>query len=201
MFLQVKLLCMKKILIIQGHPVPDTFSDKLKNSYIDGALASGAEIREIVLRDLQFDLYFRSGYRGNQELEPDLTHAQELITWADHLVLVYPNWWSTFPALMKGFIDRTFLPDFAFRYKKGVMRWDKLLKGKSARIIVTMDNPRWYYVLKMRRPGHNAMKRGILHFCGIRPVRISTIGSVKRSTEKQRSRWLRQLRNSGLRLS
>jgi putative NADPH-quinone reductase len=181
---------MKKILIILGHPVKDTFSGLLFENYRNGALASGAEVKELILREMKFDLNFSEGYRGNQELEPDLQKAQELITWAEHIVLIYPNWWSTFPALLKGFIDRTFLPGFAFKYRKGSLLWDKLLTGRSARLIITMDTPPWYYWLVYRRPGHNAMKRGILEFCGIRPVRITTIGSLKVSSDSKRQQWL-----------
>ncbi|NTW23398.1 MAG: NAD(P)H-dependent oxidoreductase [Lentimicrobium sp.] len=192
---------MKKILIILGHPVKDTFSDELRESYKKGATASGAEIREIVLRKLHFDLNFSEGYRGNQELEPDLVKAQEDITWADHIVIIYPNWWSTFPALMKGFIDRTFLPGFAFKYRKGSLLWDKLLTGRSARMIVTMDTPPWYYWLIYRRPGHNAMKRGILEFCGIKPVRITTIGSLKVSSDNKRLRWIAKVEKLGRKMN
>jgi putative NADPH-quinone reductase len=188
---------MKKILIILGHPVKDTFSGQLFENYKQGALSSGAEVKELILRDLKFELNFSSGYRGDQELEPDLVEAQELITWAEHLVLIYPNWWSTFPALLKGFIDRTFLPGFAFKYRKGSLLWDKLLTGRSARLIITMDTPPWYYWLVYRRPGHNAMKRGILEFCGIRPVKITTIGSLKISSEQKRQQWLDKVKSLG----
>ncbi|MFH1119163.1 MAG: NAD(P)H-dependent oxidoreductase [Bacteroidota bacterium] len=191
---------MKNILIILGHPVKDTFSDSLRAAYSKGALESGAQIREIVLRKLNFDLNFSEGYRGNQELEPDLVKAQEDILWANHIVLIYPNWWSTFPALMKGFIDRTFLPGFAFKYRKGSLLWDKLLSDRSARIIVTMDTPPWYYWLVYRRPGHNAMKRGILGFCGIKPVRVTTIGSLKISSEKKREQWIARVEHLGRRM-
>lgn len=189
---------MKKILIILGHPVADTFSDKLTQSYIDGATAAGAEIKYLRLSKLSFDPNFSAGYRGNQELEPDLVMAQELITWAEHLVFFYPNWWATFPALLKGFIDRTFLPGFAFRYGNGRKQPEKLLSGRSARLIVTMDNSPWYYRWVLKQPGHHAMKKGVLQFCGIHPVRISTIGSVKLSSEKQRRRWLDKVYSLGL---
>ena len=188
---------MKNILIILGHPVKDTFSDLLREAYSKGALASGASIRELDLRKLKFELNFTEGYRGNQELEPDLQQAQEDIKWANHLVFIYPNWWSTFPALMKGFIDRTFLPGFAFKYRQGSLLWDKLLKGRSARLIVTMDTPPWYYWLVYRRPGHNAMKRGILGFCGISPVKTTTIGAVKTSSETKRQQWIARVEKLG----
>ncbi len=181
---------MKKILIILGHPVKDTFTGLLFDNYRKGALSAGAEVRELIIRDLEFEINFSTGYRGNQELEPDLVRAQELILWADHIVMIYPNWWSTFPALLKGFIDRTFLPGFAFKYRKGSLLWDKLLVGRSARLIITMDTPHWYYWLVYRRPGHNAMKRGTLEYCGIRPVRITSIGALKTSSDKKRQQWL-----------
>lgn len=191
---------MKKILIILGHPVKDTFSDKLTQAYIQGAANSGADIQYLKLSQLKFDPNFSSGYRGNQELEPDLKMAQELIKWAEHLVFFYPNWWGTFPALLKGFIDRTFLPDFAFRYVDKNRPPLKLLKGRSARVFVTMDNPPWYYRWVLGSPGHKAIKRAILGFCGIHPVRITTIGPIKKSSDKQRQKWLRAVEKIGQKL-
>lgn len=191
---------MKKILIILGHPVKDTFSDKLTQAYIDGAERSSADIKYLKLNQLKFDPNFSSGYRGNQELEPDLVVAQELISWADHLVFFYPNWWSTFPALLKGFIDRTFLPGFAFKYMNGRRKQTKLLKGRSARLIVTMDNSPWYYRWVLKQPGHHAMRKGILNFCGIHPVKITTIGPIKTSSERMRNNWLKKINSLGERL-
>lgn len=192
---------MKNILIIQGHPVKDTFSEHLKDAYINGASSANVSIEILKLSELQFNINFSEGYRGNQELESDLLKAQELIRWADHLVFIYPNWWATFPALLKGFIDRTFLPGFAFKYRKNSLLWDKLLTGKSARLIVTMDTPPWYYKWFTKAPGHHAMKKGILEFCGIKPVKITSIGPIKKSTEKMRNKWLRKVESIGRRLT
>lgn len=184
---------MRKILVVLGHPVGDTFSDTVFDAYTKAAREAGADVQVLKIREMQFDLNFRAGYRGEQSLEPDLVSAQEAISWCNHLVLIYPNWWSTFPALMKGFIDRTFLPGFAFRYRKGSLRWDKLLVGRSARVIVTMDSPPWYYRFVLGKPGHNAMKKGILGFCGFRPVRVTTLGPIKTSSPAKRDKWLKKI--------
>lgn len=189
---------MKNVLIIHGHPVADTFVDKLTEQYVQGVKASGSLVEEIVLKDLSFDINFKEGYRGNQELEPDLLKAQKLISWADHLVFFYPNWWATYPALLKGFIDRTFLPGFAFKYNKGNSNSEQLLKGKTARLVVTMDSSVWYYYLIQKAPGHHSMRKAILHFCGIKPVRISSLGSMRSSSSKQRERWLKNMYKFGL---
>ena len=84
-----------------------------------------------------------------------LQAAQAQIAWAGHLVWVYPTWWGAMPALLKGFIDRVFLPGFAFKHHQGSSRWDKLLAGRSAELLVTMDTPPWYYRWVQRGPGHH----------------------------------------------
>ncbi len=184
---------MKKILIINGHPVQDTFVDKLTAAYKEGATTAGATIQELVLKKLHFDINFREGYRGDQQLEADLIHAQELISWADHLVFFYPNWWGTYPALLKGFIDRTFLPGFAFRYRKNKRTAEKLLKGKTARLVVTMDTPIWYYYWVQLAPGHHSMRKSILHFCGIQPVKINSFTPLRSATESKKTAWLKTM--------
>ncbi len=188
---------MKNILIIHGHPVRETFIDCLKDTYKTAAEEAGAQVRELVLRDLNFEINFREGYRGSQQLEKDLVEAQKDILWSDHLVFLYPNWWTTYPALLKGFIDRTFLPGFAFKYKKRRPTPDKLLLGRTARLIVTMDTPVWYYYLVQKAPGHHSMRKGILEYCGIEPVRITSLGPMRKSTEKQRIKWIHLMRKIG----
>jgi NAD(P)H dehydrogenase (quinone) len=183
---------MKKILIINGHPDKESLCFALAESYKKGADLAGADCKLIHLIDLDFNPILNFGYRKISVLEPDLIKMQAEITAADHLVWVYPNWWSTFPALLKGFIDRTFLPNFAFKYRENSPFWDKLLEGKTARLIVTMDTPKWYYWLINRRAGHNAMRIGVLEFCGIKPVKITVFTPVKSSDDKKRKQWLEE---------
>jgi putative NADPH-quinone reductase len=113
------------------------------------------------------------------------------------MVFVYPNWWGTMPALMKGFFDRVLLPDFAFRYREGSALPDRLLSRRTAHLIVTMDTPPWYYRWIYRRPGHNAMKRTILGFCGIRVTKITEFSVVRNATSRMRARWIDRARRLG----
>lgn len=187
----------KKILIINGHPDNESFCFALAESYAKGASASGATCKVIHLIDLVFNPILTFGYRKISVLEPDLVAAQQSILEANHIVFVYPNWWSTYPALLKGFFDRVFVPGFAFKYRKDSPLWDKLLKGKTARLLVTMDTPSWYYFLVNRNAGHNSIKIGILQFCGIDPVRITSFGPVKSSSDQLRKKWLAQVSELG----
>lgn len=188
---------MKKVLVINGHPDKESFCYALAERYKKGADSAGAECKLVHLIDLKFNPILTFGYRKISELEPDLLNMQQEITAADHLVFVYPNWWSTLPALLKGFIDRVFVPTFAFKYRPNSPFWDKLLKGKTARLIVTMDTPQWYYWLINKNAGHNAMKVGILEFSGIKPVKISSFAIIKSSTATKRNKWLDDVENLG----
>ncbi|WP_138753109.1 NAD(P)H-dependent oxidoreductase [Paenibacillus sinopodophylli] len=186
-----------KIVIINGHPDQQSFCSALSKSYMKGASENSAEVRMIDLCHLDFELNLKHGYRQRTELEPDLLEAQKLIVWANHLVFVYPTWWGAMPAILKGFIDRVFLPGFAFKYRENSSLWDKLLKGKSAHLIVTSDTPSWYNRLVYRRAGLNVMKKNILQFCGISPVRVTEIGPVKPATAEMRTKWLRKVEHLG----
>ena len=186
------------ILIIQGHPDPESYCFALAEAYKQGALASGAEVREIILARLDFDPNLRYGYRKRLDLEPDLVHAQELLRWSEHIVVVHPVWWGSVPALLKGFLDRTFLPGFAFKKREGSkIRWDKLLGGRSARIIATADQPAWFYRLRYNRPSHHMLKGLLFEFCGVRPVRSTCIGPIRLSSDAFRKRWLETAHSLG----
>jgi len=182
----------KRILVILGHPANESFCGVLTNSYVEVAKAAGKEVQLISLGDLSFDPVLHNGYATIQELESDLVTGCAAISWAQHIVFVYPIWWGAMPALLKGFIDRLFLPGFAFKFREGSRFWDRLLSGRSAHLLVTMDTPSWYFRWVYRMPGHNQMKRTILEFCGINPVTVSSFGPVKDSGQKKREKWLAQ---------
>lgn len=136
---------MSSILLIDGHPDSTSYCSALAKAYIDGAILGGHEVETIIIRDLNFNLNLKYGYRKRTELEEDLIISQKKLKNADHIVWVYPVWWGSVPAILKGFLDRVLLPGFAFQKKEGSLLWDKYLTKKSGRIICTMDQPSWYY--------------------------------------------------------
>ena len=171
-------------LVILGHPSEKSLNKAIADSYVKGAKDAGFQVREISLSRLKFDPILHEGYNKRQELEKDLVQAQKDIVWADHLVFVYPTWWGSVPALLKGFIDRVFLPGFAFKMKEGKLIPEKLLEGKSARLIVTAGGPRWFYVV-MGHSGNRLMRTFTLNFCGIKPVKTTLFGKIKKNMDKK----------------
>lgn len=182
---------MKKILILQGHPRKDSLVNALTQAYYQGAKENGFDVELIHLIDLNFDLILRT---NDQALEPDLIEIQQKIKETDHLVLAFPTWWSTMPALVKGFIDRVFLTGFAFYYKGNIPQG--LLKGKSARFVMTMDTPAFLYRL-LGGPGFTIMNRGILKFSGFKPVKRSAFYTVRASSLEKRTKWIEQMKALG----
>lgn len=183
---------MKKILIINCHPNPDSFNYALATAYKKGIGNRNVEIRELNIGELQFEPSLKFGYQKRMELEPDLLHAQELITWADHFVWIHPVWWGGLPAIAKGFIDRTFLPGYAFKYRENSVWWDKLLSGKTARILTTLDQPGWYYRFVFGRPSVNQLRKSTLEFCGVKPVKVTYFGPIRNSKPESRYKLLQR---------
>ena len=192
-----------KVLVILGHPRKDSLCAALADAYVDGAhevaVQTDLEIRRLIVADLAFEPNVTHTSPNNQCVEADILQAREWMAWADHLVFVYPNWWGTMPALMKGFLDRLMTPGFAFAEDEGG-GWVPLLKGKTAQLISTMDMPRWVYRLFIGQPGNNAMRKAVLGFCGMRTVRIRNFGPVKDSNDAIREAWLATAKADGRRL-
>ena len=184
---------MKKVLIINGHPDKESFCHALNQSYKKGALAKGREVQDIILADLAFNPILMYGYRKRTELEPDLLEAWKKIQWADHIVWIYPTWWASPPALLKGFIERVFLPGFAFEYQEKSPFPKKLLTGKTSEIISTMDSPVPYYKWIVKDIGGKMMRRDIGAFCGIKNIRTTYLATIKTSTPEQREKWLNKI--------
>lgn len=189
---------MKKILVINGHPNKQSLCGQIATSYTDAAKESGFSVKLISLGDLKFDPILHKGYKEIQELEPDLIQAQKDILWAEHVVVVFPMWWGTVPALLKGFLDRAFLPGFAFKYHTKDPYWDRLLQGRTGRIIFTTDAPAFYNWLFLGDPAIRMMKKAVLEFSGIKPVSVTQFDSIKNRKSEAIQKFLQTAKNLGL---
>lgn len=192
----------KNVLLILGHPSENSYCNALLDAYKSGAESVGANCKTIYISRLNFDVNLSDGYKSGEamRLEEDLVAAQQLIQWADHIVLAYPNWWGFMPAITKGFIDRIFLPGFAFKNHSGKNFPEKLLKGKSMRLLVTMDTPTWWFYIVYRASQYQILKDIVFGYVGFDPIRFSTFGFIRKSTDKLRNTWLREVLELGKKL-
>jgi putative NADPH-quinone reductase len=185
------------ILLIDGHPHATSLGKALADEYASGAIAAGARVERLDLRELEFDLVLRGGYAREQQLEPDLLRARSMIERASHVAWQFPLWWAAPPALVKGFVDRLFLPGWAFEYQQRNALPKRLLAGRSARLTVTMDSPWWWYALAYKRSIHGAFANATLSFVGFSPVKIRTIHGVRAMSERDRRALLASMREDG----
>lgn len=178
------------VLIINGHPRRDSLSDAFAETYEKEALSVGATVQRLNIRDLSFNPNVIIGTGRYQFTEPDLQRAKDFIIMADHVVFIYPTWWGTIPAMLKGFLDRAFTAGFAFEEIEGGTGYAPLLRGKTAQLITTMDTPYFVYRWIYGSPGHRAMRNATLQFCGFTMLPNLNFGPVKDSTVSQRQKWI-----------
>mgnify|MGYP000013953095 FL=1 len=190
----------KRVLVLAANPKKDSFISYLAEAYANSAKKKH-DVQHLKLSDMEFNLDLSGGYSdGHSEeraMEASLKSFQASLEWCDHLVIFTPVWWGSLPAKLKGLIDRSFLPGFAFQYEKGKLIPKKLLKGKTARIVLTMDTPPWYYFLIQGAPAIRQLKVATLKFVGFKSVKSKMIGPVISSTKESRSKWLSEASKLG----
>lgn len=187
-----------RVTLLDGHPRPESLCSALANAYARGAEGAGHEVQRLAPRNLDFKPVLRGGYDNREPLEADLVEAQKAIEWCEHLVVVHPVWWGQMPAELKGFFDRTFLPGWAFKFHEGKTWWDRLLAGRSARVIQTSATPNLFMRLAYRNCAARALKDSTLAFCGFKPVRVTQFGGVGAGfTRGKAAPWLAKCEQLG----
>lgn len=189
-----------RITIIQGHPDrdPRRLCRQLADAYAEGAAAEGKDIRRVDLAACDFPLLASQDAYVRAPIPPGLAQAVEDLLWAEHVVLVFPLWMGTMPALVKAFFEQVLRPGGAFLApREGKGEAESLLAGRTCRLVVTMGMPAPLFRLWFGGHGLKVIKRNILAFVGIRVVRQSLIGLVGGATPAKVARWLDDMRALG----
>jgi len=187
-----------KIAIIQGHPDSSRrhLCHALADAYADAAGKAGHRVTRVEIASIEFSL-LRTQEEFNSGAPPaSLKPTVDAIIAADHLVLIFPLWLGTAPALVKAFLEQVMRPGVAFAYENNGAR--KLLTGRSVHIIVTMGMPAWLYRSFFCSHGIRGLRRNIFKFVGFSPVRTTMFGMIEKASDKTRSRWLETMRRNGL---
>lgn len=188
----------RKILVLNGHPdvASKGLCHALAAAYAEGARIAGHEVRHIHVAALEFGFMRSQAEFEKGQAPPSIVAAQRDILWADHLFIVFPLWLGDMPALLKAFFEQTLRPGFAYAYRSSGFPIQHL-KGRSARVVVTMGMPaliyRWYF----RAHGLKNLECNILKFVGFRPVRDTLIGGVGTSSTSTIERWLTRIKELG----
>lgn len=206
---------MARTLVIIGHPHRGSFTHALAERYVGGlraagpaagragdASGAGSEVRVIDLAEREFALIpddraaLRAPGGDTAHLEPSIRGFVDDVAWAEHLVFFFPQWWGTYPAVLKAFLDRVMLSGTAFAYGRGHVS-TRLLGGRTARIVMTMDSPLAWNRLVYRNAAETSLARATLAYCGIRTIGISRFTPVRFSTAERRAAWLAGVQRLG----
>jgi putative NADPH-quinone reductase len=188
-----------RVLLIQGHP--DTGAGHLcralEDAYADGARDGGHELRRIDVGLLDFPLLKSQDEWEHGALPPSLQQAQDDILWAEHIVFFFPLWLGDMPALLKGFLEQVERPGFAFS-REGKNPFGKQgLKGRSARLVVTMGMPAFVYRVWFRAHSIKSLRRNMLGFVGIAPVGDTLVGMAGTMDARRAARWMDRMHALG----
>lgn len=189
----------KKIVILQGHPDPqgEHLCHALAAAYEAGARQAGYDVNTVNIATLEFPLLRDQKSWMNDDAPASLQEAQRRIAAADHLVVIFPLWLGDMPAVLKGFFEQVFRPGFAFSREGVGMGGPKPLGGKSARIIVTMGMPGFFYRAFFWSHSVKNLKRNILQFIGIRPVRTTLVGMVEKLEGRRLEKRFEEMKRLG----
>ena len=188
---------MARIAIIVGHARHNTYCEALGRAYRRGARAGGHEAALFVTSAMTFDPTLHEGFERVQPLESDLLSAHDAMLNADHLVIIFPLWLGTLPAILKGFLERVLQPELVEAAKQ--RRFVKVLKGKSSRVIVTMGMPGFIYRWWFGAHAVRMLRRNILGFMGAGPIRTTIYGNVEGVTAERRQSWIDEVEALGRR--
>lgn len=189
---------MTRICIIQGHPHPTGkhLCHALAAAYRTGATGAGHAVSGVDVGAVPLD-FLRDPADMAALPSNAIREAQQTILEAEHLMIVYPLWLGTMPAVVKAFFEQAACREFLLG--KSAKGWPiGKLKGRSARLVVTMGMPSAAYRLLMGADGVRGFESGILRIAGIGPVRETLLGGVDGPPER-RAKWLFKMADLGAR--
>lgn len=168
-----------KILILQGHPdgANRHFCHALAEAYRKGAQAAGHHVNEIDIGKIDLPTLRDPKVWKDPATLDFVDQAQAAITEAEHIVLIFPLWMGTLPAHLKAWLEWVFTEAFAFQIT--AHGWTPKLRGRSARIVITMGMPGLAYRYFFFAHSLRMLRRNMLGFAGLGPIRDSIVGSVE----------------------
>lgn len=190
-----------RVLVIHSHPIVDSFSGALRDAASEGAQAAGHDVRVLDLGAMNFDPVMSAdelrGYKAIMSAtSDDLTMHIDAVKWADVLVFVYPTWWSTLPAQLKGWLERVMRPGVAFEFDED----NEVRPGlRQVRKIVgiTTYGSKWPYVKLMKDSGRRTLLRALkLNTSWRTRSKWLAFYGIDGASEARRAQFLGQVRKS-----
>ncbi|HTE40755.1 MAG TPA: NAD(P)H-dependent oxidoreductase [Steroidobacteraceae bacterium] len=191
----------KRILILDGHPdpAPQRFVHALAEAYEQGALEAGFKVQRIRVADLEFPILRSKADYERGKPSDSIYPCLDAFEWASHVVILYPLWLGSTPALLKALLEQIIRPGFAFSTGH-LGTWPiKYLRGRSVRLVVTMGMSELAFRFRFGAGSTGSLESVLLATSGLRALRTIVIGSAERLSSTKRKQWLAKLKTLGYR--
>ena len=193
-----------KTLIVYYHPHEGSFCSAIRDAVTTGLHNGGHEHKIIdlskegfdpVMREKDLKAFVQAGREGEDGLDgvdPFVLRYMKKLRWAQHIVMIFPIWWMTMPAMVKGFIDKVIFPGVAYKMEDGKLV--SLLTGlKQVTIITTMNTPSDVYREVFGNSLEGSLIKGTFNQIGIHDIRWISLNKVKQSGDEKRWLWLDEI--------
>ena len=182
-----------RVLVVYCHPVPESFCAAIRDTAVDVLQARGWEVRLLDLYAEKFDPVMgteeRRAYNERAPEDPALKPHFGHLAWAQAILFIYPTWWYGLPAMLKGWLDRVWATDVAFKLPAGKGRITSLMTHVTkVGVITTCGAPYWRSLI-MGQPGRKTVLRGIRALCATRcrTMYLATYRMDESSPEKRKA--------------
>ncbi|KZL21220.1 hypothetical protein PsAD2_00509 [Pseudovibrio axinellae] len=185
---------MKNILVLSAHMGEGRFGQALAKNYVDSAKEHGANVRFTNLESMVFNPNFDEGIFAlpREQIEKDILEFQDNLMWCDHWTTFHPLWWGSMPGKLKSLLDRSLTTGFAYQYEEGQSLPTKLLKGRSARLLVTANTPEKYFNGVYEAAHRKVMQNQVFDFIGFEENAFNLYSPLVSSSVEQRALWLEE---------
>ena len=195
-----------KTLIVFNHPYDGSYCNAILESVQEGLKQGGHKCKLIhldkdgfdpVMRGKDLMAFVQAGKVGEEALrmvDPAVMQYKKKLEWAEHLVMIFPIWWMSMPAMMKGFVDKVIFPSVAYNMDGGRLK-SRLLALRQVTVITTMNTPADVYREMFNNSVEGSLIKGTFNQIGIHDVRWISLNKVKQSGDEKRREWLDDLRD------
>lgn len=183
-----------RVLVVYAHPYEKSYNKALLESTLKGLKKGNHEVDLVDLYEDEFqpvlsksDLYHAS---KGEAVDSQIISYQKRFEKAEHVIFIFPIWYESMPAIMKGFLDRVFSNGWAYKSVPGKSMPEGQLKHLKATVVSTMGAPGFIYKLFLNNALEGVLIKGALKFSGIKNVRWHKISNIQKLSDASRKKWL-----------
>jgi len=194
-----------KCLLIYAHPWDGSYNHAILDNLINGLKNNNHQVDIFDLNKDNFNPVFKDSemalYSKGKYTDKLVGDYQERIKNAEYIFFIFPIWWGSMPAILKGFIEKVFLPEVFYTKSKSGLTKGLITNIKGVTIINTMGGPKLFYNFYLKNPIKQILIKDTLKLCGLKKIKLIQIGRIRDIANNKRKKWLKYFENYSKKIS